>query len=153
MNMDNKSILKYLGISILKDLPITSDVEVIGILNGFFIYPYRNYWVVNGKMPLKYANELYELKDLGIRVAGLSSESEPIKHCNSDKLQAYIDEQLSIIDIVGLNQFVINVEEKQKKLMMDNIDDFYVEKYHIDKLEGLNRIIQTIKEKNIHTIY
>lgn len=56
--MDKENILKELGVRIIRNKPIKTDIKVLGCLNGFFIYPQSYYWVVSGKMPLKYAKDI-----------------------------------------------------------------------------------------------
>lgn len=149
--MDNKTVLKTLGVKILKNLPISRDVKIIGTINGFFIYPYSYYWIVKGKMPLKYADELYKSRALEIRVAGGHRDNKPIEHCTSDKLEEYIEEQIELIDLIGFDAYLNNIRVKEQELMKDKLDSFYVETYHIDKLEGLKKVVDIIKEYDIQT--
>lgn len=150
--MDNSLVLKTLGVKILKNLPISQDVKIIGTINGFFIYPYSYYWIIKGKMPLVYADELYEFRDsLDIRVSGGANSNKPIEHCTSDKYEDYKDEQSKQFELIGITEFCNRIENKHKELLNDNIDSFYVETYHIDKLEGLKKVVDIIKKYNIQT--
>lgn len=149
--MDNKFVLETLGVKILKNLPIREDVKIIGTINGFFIYPYSYYWIVKGKMPLKYADELYKSRDLEIRVAGGHKDNKPIECCTSDELEGYIEEQIGMVDLIGIDEYLNNTKVKREQLMKDKLDGFYVETYHIDKLEGLKKVVDTIKKYNIIT--
>lgn len=149
--MDNKSILKILGVGILKNISLGQDVKIVGIINGFIIYPYSYYWIVQGKMPLKYADELYESRNLEIRVAGGHKDNKPIEYCTSDELEDYIEEQIKLIELTGFNEYLNNIKLKQEQLMKDKLDNFYVETYHIDKLEGLKKVVDIIRKYNIKT--
>jgi len=148
--MNNILVLKTLGVKILKDLPLREDVKVIGYINGFFIYPYSDYWVVQGKMPLKHANELYKFRDsLSIRVAGGANSNKPIEWCTSKEYDEYKNEQSEQIELIGFEEFCERLKLRKKKLIELNEDSFYVGTYHIDKLEGLNKVVETIKKYNI----
>lgn len=150
--MNNEEILKTLDIKILKNFPLSQDVKIIGTINGFFIYPYSYYWIVKGKMPLNFADELYEFRNtLGIRVGGNGNETKPIKCCTSDEFEAYKEEQSKQYDLIGMKEFCKRLQDKEEELMKEKTVDFYVAMYHIDKLEGLKKVVDTIKKYDIKT--
>lgn len=146
--MDTKSVFEYLGIKKVDSFPI----QDIGCFNGFFIYPKSNYWVVIGKMPLKYANELYKFRSiLSIRVAGGHNDNKPIDFCTSDEYEEFKQEQTGLLPLISFEDFSNRIKNKKEQLMNENIDKFYINKYHIDELQGLVKIIEVIKEYNIIT--
>lgn len=150
--MDKSLVLKTLGVKILKNKPLYTDIDLVGSINGFFIFPYNYYWVVKGKMPLKYANELYEFRnELEIRVAGGANSNKPLEWCTSDEYEEYSNEQNEQFELIGLTEFCNRLESKKAELMKNNIDSFYISMYHIDKLEGLKKVVDTIKKYNIRT--
>lgn len=150
--MDKSLVLKTLGVKILKNKPLYTDIDLVGSINGFFIFPYNYYWVVKGKMPLKYANELYEFRnELEIRVAGGANSNKPLEWCTSDEYEEYSNEQNEQFELIGLTEFCNRLESKKVELMKNNIDSFYIAMYHIDKLEGLKKVVDTIKKYNIRT--
>lgn len=153
--MNEKDILKELGVKILNDYPIYSrDIKTVGCINGFFIFPYSYYWVVKGKMPIKYANELYDYRNtLGIRVDGGSNENKPINFCTSDEFEEFSQELSKKVKLMGLDEFIETLKNKKNELKEECIDSFYVKMYHIDDLKGLKKVVDVIKENNIKTVW
>lgn len=152
--MDNKTVLKELGVNIVKRPPIKTNISLIGCINGFFIYPQSYYWVVNGKMPIKYADELYKYRNkYGIRVDGGANDNKPIEHCTSDELEEYCDYMSDKLNFMELEEWIEELTNKKKKLKSENIEKFYVESYHVDNVKGLKKIIDVIKNNNIITTW
>lgn len=152
MNMDKKQILKTLGVRILNNKPIYSDLEIVGCINGFFIFPYSYYWVVKGKMPIRYANELYKFRDtLGIRVAGGANKNKPIDWCTSDEYELFYTNAIDRFSLMDVEEWSKELTIKKAELINKDIDSFYVEMYHIDDVKGLKKVVDIIKENNIKT--
>lgn len=150
--MNGRAVLKALGVRELNNKPVHTDIKIVGCINGFFIYPVSYYWVVKGKMPLKYADELYKYSDdLDIRVAGGANNNKPIDWCTSDEFEDYKAQQTEQFELIGMDKFVKNLETERKKLFAEKPESFYVEMYHIDNLEGLKKVVDIIKEFNIKT--
>lgn len=149
-------IFNNLGIKELENPPIYAkeNINLVGCFNGFFIFRYSYYWVVRGKMPLKYAKELYKYRDTDdIRVEGGSNDNEPIKWCTSDEHYKYKLEMFKTYEakLIKLDEMLKKINVKKEELMKNNIEDFYISMYHIDKNEGLQRVVNIIKENNLKT--
>lgn len=151
--MDKKEILKTLGVKVLKDTLIRSNcVEVVGCINGFFIYPYNYYWVVKGKMPLKYADILYEYRDsLGIRIEGGANNNKPLDWCTSDEYEEFCEEISKQFKLMTIDEFSKKLTEKKKELQEANLKSFYISMYHIDDIKGLKKVVDTIRDNKIRT--
>lgn len=151
--MDKKEMLKMLGVRVLKDTLIRSNcVEIVGCINGFFIYPYNYYWVVKGKMPLKYADMLYEYRDsLGIRVEGGANSDKPLDWCTSDEYEEFCDDISEQFQLMSIKEFSDKLTEKNNELKKSNLEDFYIRMYHIDDIKGLKKVIDTIRDNGIKT--
>lgn len=149
---EKRFILKQLGIKILDKNPINSDLKLLGSINGFFIYPQSYYWVLSGKMPFKFARQLYDNK-LGIRTGGCTSDTNPEFWCTSEEYEEYILEQQDLLrkDLISSKEFASRLMNKQSELLKNNEDDMYIDMYHIDTLEGLKEIINIIKDNNLKT--
>ncbi len=153
-NVDERFILESLGVKVLRNPPVhlDSSIKFLGCLNGFFIYPYRYYWIVSGKMPFKFAKELYKYsEELGIRISGGSSSNTPEEWCTSDEYENYSNKLCKDINTLGVNKVANLLEETKKELMNNNIDDFYIDIYHVDTIDGLKKVVDTIKLNNIKT--
>lgn len=151
--MNKKEILKMLGVKVLKDTLIRSNcVEVVGCINGFFIYPYSYYWVVKGKMPLKYADILYEYKDsLGIRVEGGANSNKPLDWCTSDEYEGFCEEISKQFKLMSIDEFSKKLTEKKRELKEANLESFYISMYHIDDIKGLKKVVEIIRDNEIKT--
>lgn len=154
INNNKKQILKLLGVSILESTPIyTREVDFVGCINGFFIFSYSYYWVIKGKMPLKYAIELYNYKDLEIRVDGGSKDNNPIDWCTSDRFKKEYEKitEKYHLGILTINELSKEISTIKKKFIDKDLDSCYIEMYHIDTTEGLRKVVEVIKENNIKT--
>lgn len=149
-------VFNNLGIKEVEAPISTNTNSIIGCYNGFFIFNQSYYWVVRGRMPLKYAEELYKFRDShGIRVEGGANSNKPIEWCTSDKYYRY---NLWILDLYSNNlissqDLSEQLKNKKSELMNNDINDFYVSTYHIDKNEGLKKVIDIIKKYDIKTIW
>ena len=95
-------------------------------------------------MPMKYAQELYQkYKDLSIRVDGHCGN-----HCPEEWALPKKEELQKQIKELGINDRTYG---NLTKLCNEGIiqGDRYIEVYHIDSQEGLNRFIEIIKTNNI----
>lgn len=151
--MDKKEILKMLGVKVLKDTLIRSNcVEVVGCINGFFIYPYNYYWIVKGKMPLRYADILYEYRDsLGIRVEGGANSNKPLDWCTSDEYEEFCEELGKQFKLMSIDEFSEKLAKKKKELKEANLENFYIRTYHIDDIKGLKKVVDIIRDNKIKT--
>ena len=152
---DRRDTLELLEVKILTDPPIykSSEVPFVGCLNGFFIFPYHYYWVVRGKMPLKYADELYQYRDVfGVRVNGGTNDNKPIDHCTSDEYDEYLQKMVKLISTFdNIEEMCAETQKKKQEMMDEDIDKFYVDMYHIDTNQGLKRVVDIIRNNNIKT--
>lgn len=152
---DRRDTLELLEVKILTDPPIykSSEVPFVGCLNGFFIFPYHYYWVVRGKMPLKYANELYQYRDaFGVRVDGGSNDNKPEEHCTSDEYKEYLQKTVESMSTFNtLEEMRVETQKKKQEMMEKDIDKFYVDMYHIDTNQGLKKVVDIIRNNNIKT--
>lgn len=152
--MDNEKVLKELGVKIIRNKPIKTDIRVLGCLNGFFIYPYNYYWVVNGKMPIKYANVLYKYRDkYGIRVDGGSNDNKPIEHCTSDEFEDFCNNMSSELSFMELGEWSKKLMSKKNELKDKDLNKFYVATYHIDDVKGLKKVVDIIRNNDIVTVW
>lgn len=159
---ENEKLLSSIGVRILRKRPIYSDLDVVGCINGFFVYKRNYYWVVKGKMPIKVANEIYKFSlKYGIRAEGILPETDPKDVCTSDKYEDYIYEisQSNINSFedksnnieMDFNEFDKKLKTKRNELFKENKDDFYISTYHIDDYFGLQKVVEIIKRFNIKT--
>lgn len=151
-----EEIFRATGIKSIDSYPIMADrtVEAVGVINNFFIYRRSYYWVLTGKMPLKYAEELFKFrKELKIRVNGGSEDDKPIDWCTSDLYEEYCNKigDLFSSDLMSIGEFSKKLTDKWKELKESSLDDFYIEFYHIDTNLGLKKVIDTIRDNNIKT--
>lgn len=151
--MNNKEILKMLGVKVLKDTLIRSDcVEVVGCINGFFIYPYNYYWIIKGKMPLKYAEILYKYRNsLGIRVEGGANNNKPLDWCTSDEYEEFCEDVTKQFKLMSIDEFSKKLTEKKNELKENNLESFYISTYHIDDIKGLKKVVDIIRDNDIKT--
>lgn len=119
-------------------------------LNGFLAYHRNYYMVVNGQMPLRKAQELFNSvdKSLEIRAEGHGGNIFPETGRN-DKVMEYCRE--SIDSGVSLDKVTEKCEELKQKLLVYEPDKFYVEIYHIDTWVGFSKFSDFIKENDINT--
>ncbi|MFQ7192664.1 MAG: hypothetical protein ACLRPD_12210 [Megamonas funiformis] len=130
-------------------LPSVLDSEVkteyIGILNGFKFYRAWTYWVCKGDMPLEIANYIYEnYKDLQIRAGGHCGNVEPEKESYNP---IYTKELSDLLEKVGFGRYM----EQSKDIIDDPNQPRFVATYHIDTQQGLCKIAEIIRERDIHT--
>ena len=145
-----KEELQIAGIPVVRLGVINNEVKTryIGVLNGFVFIRAWNYWVVNGNMPLEYAQYLYDnYKYLYIRVAGDASNPPPkewAKNKDYDKvIKPYVNNCLSKeITFEELKNASYEIKCKGEQV---------VNNYHIDTQLGLCKFAEVIKSNNIYT--
>lgn len=156
MNKQEKlQLLKTLGVKFNHNCNMVAGD--VGLLNGFFISPSDSYYfIINGKMPLKdaeYIFNTYDNKIYKIRVGGGREDDKPIDCCESDKFTEFLKNQ---IEKLPFEEYVKNCNkygEMKNNLKKENPDKFYINTYHIDTIEGLKIIVDYIKEHDIKTIW
>ncbi len=126
-------------------LNLEVKTEYIGILNGFKFYRAWTYWVCEGDMPLEIANYIYEnYKDLQIRAGGHAGNVEPEEESYNP---VYDRELRELMNKSSIEEYI--------KLSKDIVDDLslprFVATYHIDTQQGLCKIAEIIRERDIHT--
>ena len=155
--MDNEQdnnleeVLLSLGVKILKKLPYPTDVDLVGVLNGFFIYPYDEKLVVTGRIPLSLAEDFFQSKyRLQLMPCGDDGDFEPIELAKSDTYKNFMDEYLSKNDIFEDTVKHNNVlKNKKQELLEKHKDDFYIDKYIVDGIDAFKFFIERIRENNI----
>lgn len=147
INEKVKEELLIAGIPVLRVGRLDTEVktEYIGILNGFVFKRAWTYWVVEGYMPLNYANYIYKnFKNLNIRAGGHAGNVHPKEIC--------IDMKYNNILFELRNKYPYDVYlKKAKQIKADQGGPKYVEFYHIDTQLGLCKLVETIKKFRIYT--
>ena len=154
-NNEKKEVLEMLGVKILEQPPIykSDKIDFVGCINGFFIFPCSYYWVVKGKMPFIQAEKLYKHRDLEIRVAGGSKENKPEDWCTNEEFEKVgrdVSKRYSA-KIIELNELMEESAIAKEKYIKSNLENSYVEMYHIDTIQGLRKVVEIIKDNNIKT--
>ena len=153
--LEKLQLLKTLGVKFNHNCNMVAGD--VGLLNGFFIAPSDSYYfIINGKMPLKDAEYIFNTYDNNkykVRVDGGCEDWKPIDKCENDKFNDFLQKEL---ETLTSKEYFNNCEKyckMKKELKKKHPEDFYVNTYHIDTIEGLKIIIDYIKEHNIKTIW
>lgn len=99
-----------------------------------------NYVTIKGKIPLPLANKISSnLEDkLGICVEGDTEETLPIQYAKHFTLEEYYK-----------RWDVKNFNEKKAQLIADGREnEMYIEKYHVQTIEGMKHVVNCIREYN-----
>lgn len=142
--------LKAAGIPAVRLDRMEGEVKThyIGILNGFVFTRAWYYWVVRGWMPLEQAQNLYKhYKDLNIRVDGDAGNPAPedYSHCkDSDKIAQDLFNQYK-----NGEKTMDDINAEYLKLSKQG--DQFIDTYHIDTQEGLNKFAEAIRSYNIQS--
>jgi hypothetical protein len=122
--------------------------SVTGNLNGFTFRRAWYYWIVEGNMPLYYAQKLYnENYDLMIRVDGhcgnISPDGRSEPKSFKENVHSYADKYFN--SEISLDEYYYFAEK------IRNEGEQFIKVYHIDTQEGLNKFAETIIENDIHS--
>ena len=148
--------LKQAGIPIL-ELPCYMDTEVktryVGVLYGFFFYRAWTYWVCKGDMPLDIAEQIYRnYKGLRIRAGGHCGNVPPKTVSVNPVYIQELEDLLRKTQESDTEENYVSKYLEQSKSIIDNPNlPRFVRNYHIDTIEGLEKLAEVIKEKKIHT--
>lgn len=128
--------------------------EKIFVLNGFITYLSNYYIILNGQMPIKLAQELFNKYDntkYKMRVNGSSENDSPEKSNKTHfELEKFIHEECDV-RVEGLDSFVKKCKIKEGELLKKDYNNFFIPMYHIDTIKGLEVITKFIKENDIHS--
>lgn len=151
--MNDKEVFKQLNIKEIQNGPTGREVSIFGMVNGFFLYKYKSYWILHGEMPVEKA---IKLKTIGnpsdIRIFGGGGDSDPMSEATSSRVDIFVAKQLESLKLKGIKEFGQVCNDFITEQKEENPQEFYVETYHIDSLEGLNTIVKFIRDENIITV-
>ena len=122
------------------------SASVIGLLNGFKFKRAWYYWMVDGYMPLKYADYLYDnYEDLNIRVAGHCGNPPPKEWITCKNKSKLLDPLFELYESGKITMDEFNIQAKE----LTNAEEPFISSYHIDSQLGLCKFAETIIKNNI----
>lgn len=130
-----------------------------GELGAFTFHRAWRYWMVDGKVPLAVAQELYQtsIGKQDIRARGDAGCPSPEKVASwftpDGRLLASLTEKVAIDRLIEAGY--VTQEKIDKEFLFADPSDFshlgdlYVPGYHIDSQEGLNLFVATLKKHGL----
>jgi len=120
--------------------------EYIGKCKNFIFTRAKDYWIVTGYMPLRYAMEIHEnCRKLSVLVAGHLGNPYPEEWCESTEYAKVSDKLFNKY----INEEMTYEEYKKEAYRVKKNGEQFVTHYHIHTQEGLNKFIDTVKKYNI----
>ncbi len=161
--------LNSCGINLVNEpKPLGEPLSLVsGWLGNYSFMRAWTYWIVEGKVPLKVAQQLYEdpLGARDVRVNGHCDRLAPVesqlKFYNSLGYPVYLpsdrdlmekirkeDPQPSHAKRIMVDKFLNHSEFSENRMEIPNVESF-VEVYHIDSLAGLKLFITKLNEHGL----
>jgi len=148
MTNEEKEILKLMGVKFPKRLPINTN-KITGVLNGYYITKESYYWIVKGNIPYKYAKMFEAKPKLEMRVNGSGTD---VDHwCTHNFIEKSITSywETHTLGMYSKENFEEYMGVSDEEHFSKYKEEYYISFYHIDTLEGIKLIINTIKNNKL----
>lgn len=148
--LEFNEVMRTVGINnpLVATIGVNGSSEQVHVWQNFAIYFGGSYYtIIKGKVPLEFANIIYEKysnSPYEIRVNGECSDMNPNDYAVDDKyknnIQEYIEQHMD-----G-NEYLVRCREERKKLLCRANENKYIDTYHIDTKEGLAIFLLEMKD-------